>query len=152
MAILRRCSKPDVRGARIITRVSEARVREYWRRVWSEHDVAFAREFYASRYTQNDRERTPEEFVKGAATFLEHFDGFSATVDRIVECDDVVVTRVVCRARHVRDFPGVPAVGAPVEITGLDVFRFEDGVVVEHLHEADHEAMWEQVGVRLPPG
>jgi len=67
-------------------------------------------------------------------------------------CDNIVVTRVVYRARHVRDFPGVPAANASVELTGLDVFRFEDRLVVEHLHEADHEAMWEQIGVALPPG
>ncbi|MBA3476205.1 MAG: ester cyclase [Actinobacteria bacterium] len=132
--------------------MSEPRVREYWRRVWSEQDVAFAREFYAPRFVQNDRETTVEAFGKGAAAFLEHFEDFGATIDRVFACDDVVVTRVVYRARHVRDFPGVPAVGAPIEVTGLDIFRFEDGLVVEHLHEADHEAMWEQLGVALPPG
>lgn len=136
----------------MIARVSEIRVREYWRRVWSEDDVAFAHQFYAPRYAQNGRQRTPEEFVNGATFFLAHFEGFAATVDRVFECSDATVTRVVCRARHVRDFPGVPAVGAAIEVTGLDVFRFENGLVVEHLHEADHEAMWEQLGVRLPPG
>ncbi len=132
--------------------MSEARVREYWRRVWSQQDLAFAHEFYAARYVQNDRDTTPEAFAKNAAAFLEHFEGFDVTVDRVFVCDDIVVTRVVYRARHVGDFPGVPAVGAPIEVTGLDVFRFEDGLVVEHLHEADHEAMWEQIGVPLPPG
>jgi len=128
------------------------RVREYWRRVWSDRDLEFAREFYAPRFTQNDRETTPDAFVRGADAFLKHFDGFETTVDRAFECDGIVVTRVVYRARHVRDFPGVPAVGAALEITGLDVFRFEHRLVVEHLHEADHEAMWEQIGVALPPG
>ena len=75
-----------------------------------------------------------------------------ANVDRIFACGDSVVTRVVYTATHAREFPGVPVTGAHVEVTGLDVFRFEDGRVVEHLHEADHEAMWEQLGVRLPPG
>ena len=78
--------------------------------------------------------------------------GSSPVAPALVANAVFLVTRVVYRARHVRDFPGVPAVGAPIEVTGLDIFRFEDGLVVEHLHEADHEAMWEQLGVALPPG
>ena len=66
--------------------------------------------------------------------------------------EDAVLTRVVYRARYSGDFPGVSAAGAPIELTGLGVFRFDDDRVVEHLHEADHEALWEQLGVRLPPG
>jgi len=127
-------------------------VQGYWRRVWSEGDVAYALEFYAPSYLANGRETSAEAFAKGAATFLTHFEDFTATVDRVFRCGDAIVTRVVYRGQHVGDFPGVPAVGAPIEVTGLDVFRFVDGRVVEHLHEADHEAMWEQIGVRLPPG
>jgi predicted ester cyclase len=103
-------------------------------------------------FLQNGVERTPETFATGAAWFRSRFEGFSATVDRIFACGDAAVTRIVYTATHAQDFPGVPATGARVEVTGLDVFRFEDGRVVEHLHEADHEAMWEQLGVRLPPG
>lgn len=132
--------------------MSEGRVHEYWRRLWSEGDVAFAHQFYAPTFLQNGVERTPETFATGAAWFRSHFEGFTATVDRIFACGDSVVTRVVYTATHAREFPGVPVTGAHVEVTGLDVFRFEDGRVVEHLHEADHEAMWEQLGVRLPPG
>lgn len=34
-------------------------------------------------------------------------------------------------------------------MTGLDVFLFEDGRCVEHLHEADHYTMFMQLGA--PP-
>ena len=127
-------------------------MREYWQRLWSEGDVEYAHEFYASTFLQNGVERTPEAFARGAAWFRSHFEDFSAVVDRVFVCDGAVVTRVLYAARHTGDFPGVPATGARVELSGLDVFRFENERVVEHLHEADHEAMWEQLGIKLPPG
>lgn len=78
------------------------------------------------------------------------FSDFNVEVLRIFSVADTVVSRVRYRGHHSGDFPGLTAVGAPIDLTGLDVFYFQDGRVVEHLHEADHEAMWEQLGVALP--
>ena len=132
--------------------MNAARVREYWQRVWVDGDVGFASEFYAPTYLHNTTEATPDQFANGAAGFCAYWEAFQVSIERILERDDIVVTHVRYRARHIKDWPGVPAVGASIDVTGLDVFRFEDGLVVEHLHEADHEAMWEQLGVPLPPG
>ena len=131
---------------------NEHRVREFWRRVWSEGDVAYAHEFFAQQYLENDRTRTPEAHGKAALGLREMFPDLSAEVVRVLVKDDVVVTRVRYRGTYSGGFPGVSAPGSVIDIGGLDVFRFDGGVVVEHLHEADHESLWEQLGVALPPG
>jgi len=133
--------------------MSEAAVRAYWQRLWTEGDVEYAHEFYAPEFGQNGATRTPERLAAGARSFREHFADFSAEVLRVIPCEGGVVTRVRYRARHVGDFAGLPATGRECDLTGLDVFLFgADGKVVEHLHEADHELMWDQLGVPIPGG
>lgn len=131
--------------------MNEARVREYWQRLWTEGEVSFAHDFYAPRFLANGVERTPTQFSQSAAAFRSHFEDLAVSVERVFLLDDGVVTRVRYRAHYSGGFSGLPVAGAGIDVTGLDVFRFENGLVIEHLHEADHESLWEQLGVRLPP-
>lgn len=129
----------------------EARVRAYWDRVWSRGDVEHAIEFYAPTFRQNGEEVAAADFAEGARAWRARFVGFRAEVDRLFALDGVVVTRVIYRGRHTGDFQRVPATGEEIEVTGLDVFLFEDGRCVEHLHEADHHAMFVQLGAPPTP-
>lgn len=129
--------------------MNEEQVRSYWRQLWSEGEVEFAHQFYAPTFLLNADHMTPAEFAAGAAAWLAHFTDFRADVDRIYPIDGGIVSRVVYRAMHTGDFKAVPAAGRTLEVTGLDIFRFADGLVFEHLHEANHELMWEQLGAEL---
>ncbi len=128
------------------------RVRDYWRRVWSEGDVAHARDFFAPHYRENDRDRTPDGHARGATAFRDYFPDFRAEVVGLMDFGAVVVSRVVFRGTYAGGWAGVGSAGATVEVSGIDVFQFKDDLVFEHWHEADHEMMWEQLGVNLPPG
>ena len=131
---------------------NEQRVRDFWLRVWSEGDVAFAHEFFAPNYRENDRERTPDGHARGAMAFRQYFPDFRTEVIGLMDFGDVVVSRVVFRGTYAGGWVGVESAGATTEVSGVDVFQFKDGLVFEHWHEADHELMWEQLGVILPPG
>jgi len=130
---------------------NEERVRAYWDRVWSHGEVEFATEFYASTFRQNGEEVVAAEFAEGARSWRAKFEGFEAKVDRLFTFENVIVTQVTYRGRHVGDFKRIPATGKDTEVTGLDVFLFEDGRCVEHLHEADHYAMFVQLGAPPTP-
>ena len=127
----------------------EDRVREYWRRVWSEGDVEFACEFYAPTFRQDGEQVAAADFAEAARAWRAKFDGFRADVERVYPVPGGIVTRVAYRGRHTGDFQSVPATGREIEVSGLDVFLFEDGRCVEHLHEADHYTMFVQLGA--PP-
>lgn len=131
---------------------NEQRVRDFWLRVWSEGDVAFAFEFFTAPYRENERERTPDGHAGGAIAFREYFPDFRTEVVGLMDFGDVVVSRVVFRGTYAGGWAGVDSAGATIEVSGVDVFQFRDGLVFEHWHEADHELMWEQLGVALPPG
>ena len=131
---------------------NERLVREFWRRVWSAGEVEFAHEFFADPYLENDTQRTPKGHAQGAAAFRAIFPDFSAEVVRLISTGDVVVSRVRYRGTYAGGWAGVSRLGDSIEVTGLDVFYFQAGRVVEHLHEADHEGLWEQLGVTFPSG
>ena len=130
---------------------NEERVRTYWDRVWSRGEVEYAIEFYAPTFRQNGEEVQAAEFAEGARSWRAKFEGFEATVERLFAVENGVVTQVTYRGRQTGDFQRVPATGKDTEATGLDVFLFEDGRCVEHLHEADHYTMFVQLGAPPTP-
>ncbi len=103
---------------------NEHRVREFWRRVWSEGDVAHAHEFFAKQYLENDRTRTPGAHGKAALGFRAMFPDLSTEVVRVLVKGDVVVTRVRYRGTYSGGFPGVSARGSTIDVGGLDVVPF----------------------------
>ena len=132
---------------------NEQAVRRYWDEFWTKGNLDAAADFYAPKYRENGEELTPQEFAAGAKAWLDKFENFSATVEKLWACgDNVVASRVRYRAKHVGDFKSVPATGKEIEITGNDIFEFdENGKVVDHWHEADHLLLYQQAGGEIRP-
>ncbi len=132
---------------------NEQAVRRYWDEFWTKGNLNAAADFYAPNCRENGEELTPEEFAAGAKTWLDKFEDFSATVEKLWTCgENAVASRVRYRAKHVGDFKSVPATGKEIEVTGNDIFEFdENGKVVDHWHEADHLLLYQQVGGEIRP-
>ena len=132
---------------------NEQAVRRYWDEFWTKGNLAAAADFYAPKYRENGEELTPQEFAAGAKPWMDKFENFSATVEKLWVCgDNVVASRVRYRAKHVGDFKSVPATGKEIDVTGNDIFEFdENGKVVDHWHEADHLLLYQQVGGEIRP-
>ena len=128
-------------------------VRRYWEELWSHGNVDVAADFYAPTYRENGVELTPQEFAKSARSWLDKFEDFSAEVQKLFSCgENVIVSRVRYRAKHVRDLKDVPASGRTTDMTGIDIFEFDEhGRVVDHWHEADHLLLFQQLGAELRP-
>ena len=132
---------------------NEQAVRRYWDEFWTKGNLAAAADFYAPKYRENGEELTPQEFAEGAKPWMDKFENFSATVEKLWACGDkVVASRVRYRAKHVGDFKSVPATGKEIDVTGNDIFEFDEhGKVVDHWHEADHLLLYQQVGGEIRP-
>ena len=129
----------------------EAAVRRYWGDIWTEGRFELVDQFYAPSYRENQEISTPEEFALGAAAWRDHFADFRADIDEIFSVGDRVITRVTYRGRHIGDFKRVPARGRESEQSGIDIFEFVDGRVVQHWHETDHLALFRQLGAEIGP-
>jgi len=65
------------------------------------------------------------------------FPGYNLLADEVIAAGDRVAVRFHTRQRHVHDFMGVPATGLEVTITGIVIYRVEDGKIAEHWQQAD---------------
>lgn len=131
----------------------EATIQRYWREVWTEGRFEVAHEIYAPTFRQNlDPPSTPAEFAAQAAAWSAHFTDFRVDIEELFTAGNRVITRVTYRGRHTGDLKSVPARGREYALSGIDIFEFEGGRVVQHWHETDHLDLFLQLGAELGPG
>lgn len=73
------------------------------------------------------------------------------TIEDVVAEGDRVVVRWTNAGTHVGEFAGIPPTGRTFTIGGIDIYRVEDGALVEHWHVIDQLGMLGQLGL-LPQG
>lgn len=79
------------------------------------------------------------------------FPDVQNTIEDIIAEGDTVVARVTIRATNDGEFMGMAPTGRKIEVTVIDILRFEDGKVVEHWAQVDQLSMMRQLGL-TPPG
>ncbi|MEP6910011.1 MAG: ester cyclase [Actinomycetota bacterium] len=128
---------------------NEQKVSRYWEGFWGDGDRAAVEEFYAPTFRLNGEETVRDEWLEGAEWWRGRFTGIRTDVHKLFTCGDVVVSRVIYKGTHTADFNSLPATGKDIELSGLDVFEFEGGFVMDHWHETDHLEMFRQLGAEL---
>ncbi len=134
----------EARNARLIE--------QYWQRIWNEgSDDAVAELYHPDCDTGSPF--SIEGFQANVRRTLAAFEGFRVVLLGLFAAGDRVVTRVRYQGTQRAPYLGLAARGGVMDVSGLDVFRIEDGKIREHWHEADHLEMVEQLGARLvqPP-
>jgi steroid delta-isomerase-like uncharacterized protein len=94
--------------------------------------------------------RNREEFKAYFAGMREGFPDFRFEVEEEIAEGNLVVQRVTFTGTHEGMFNGVPPTGRHVSLAGFDLFRVENGKVVEQWSVFDTAAMLDQLGL-LPP-
>lgn len=130
---------------------NEQSVRRYWEEFWSKGDRSAVDEFYAPAFRLNGEATPRDEWREGAERWQSKFSGVRVEVDKLFTCGDVVVSRIIFRGTHTGDLTTLPATGKTFELSGIDIFEFEDGRVVDHWHETDHLDLFEQLGAEVRP-
>ena len=93
----------------------------------------------------------PEGFMGVIGAFLAAFPDMKVTVQEVIADGDRVSTRGRMTGTHKGDFQGIPATGKSVDIGYIDVWRAEDGKLVENWVEMDRMGMMQQLGVIPSP-
>jgi steroid delta-isomerase-like uncharacterized protein len=73
-------------------------------------------------------------------TFSEAREGFpdlTIAVEEVMAEGDKVTARVTMRGTHQGEFQGIAPTGRRVEVRAIDIFRIEDGKIVEHWGHGD---------------
>jgi steroid delta-isomerase-like uncharacterized protein len=88
----------------------------------------------------------PEGIKRLVAMFRAAFPDLKISAEDMIADGDKVAVRSVMRGTHKGEFMGVPATGKRVEVSGIDIVRFEGGKAVEHWGITDNMSMMQQLG------
>jgi steroid delta-isomerase-like uncharacterized protein len=97
-------------------------------------------------------ERGPEDVKRFMGEFRSAFPDFHTTIEDQIAEDDKVVTRWTMRGTHEGEFRGIAPTGEQISVTGIGIFRFSDGKVVESWDNFDQLGMMQQLGAVPPTG
>ena len=78
------------------------------------------------------------------------FEHLNVTVDDMVAEGDRVAARFTARGIHKGVFMGLPATGKSITMTGIEIFRIENGKIAELWGEANLLGLMQQLGICLP--
>ncbi len=75
------------------------------------------------------------------------FEHLNVTVEDMVAEGDRVAARFTARGIHKGAFMGLPATGKSITMTGIEIFRIENGKIAELWGEANLLGLMQQLGI-----
>ena len=78
------------------------------------------------------------------------FEHLNVTIEDMVAEGDKVAARFTARGIHKGAFMGLPPTGKPITMSGIEIFRIENGKIAELWGEANLIGLMQQLGI-LPP-
>ena len=124
--------------------------------LFSDRDVSRVEEFYADEIISHNNDAggpgsvvKPDDMRKMWESSLKN-NPERVLEDELILCvDDFVVVRTVIKSSFNPPLAGSPPTGEPYEITGIDIYRFDDGKVVERWGNADVAFIFRQLGFKM---
>jgi steroid delta-isomerase-like uncharacterized protein len=122
---------------------------------WNEGKMAIADETYAPNFVFHYPGR-PEvnnlaSFKQYISTTREGMPDFHVKIEDMIAENDKLACRWVASGTHKKDFYGIPASGKKATWTGITIYRFDSGKIVEGWWDQDIFGMLQQLGV-IPMG
>jgi steroid delta-isomerase-like uncharacterized protein len=74
------------------------------------------------------------------------FGGLHVTIEDIIADGDKVTCRFTARGTHHGEFMGIPPTGRDITMTGIEIFRLENGKIAELWGEANLMGLAQQLG------
>jgi steroid delta-isomerase-like uncharacterized protein len=137
------------------TEENKAFVRRFEAAVWNGRNPSLVDEFFAASHVFRAAGSLPLD-REGHRQMIAHFQGAFPdgrnTSEELLAEGDKVVQRWTFRGTHRGAFQGIPPTGGQVTLTGISVWRVEDGKIVESWHELDNLGLMQQLGTIPAPG
>jgi steroid delta-isomerase-like uncharacterized protein len=119
-------------------------------------NIEIADELYAPEYSWYYSSTTPNpmnkvETIEFFEEFVKSFPDANWTIQGLFPVDDRVIAWLTVRGTHKGEFQGIVATGNKVEFNGFDMFRIQDGKIVEEREETDMLGLYQQLGMELKP-
>jgi len=130
---------------------NKALVRRFYEEVWRRGNVDVAREIFADDYVRHDLRSTPAEpggggMAKIAKDFRAAFPDLSFETEMMIVEGDLVAARWTMTGTNTGPWGGQGPTGKSVRFSGINIFRIEDGMVVELWNHRDDLGLMQQLG------
>ncbi len=132
------------------TEANKAVVKRYWNELWNDKRGEIIDEIAVDPVTfhfPDGQAHQPPTLHKWFETALVAFPDVHFAVDIMMAEDDLVATRWSYLATNTGEFLGRPATGKRVIDKGIDIFRIENGKIVEMWVAQDSLGLLQQLGV-----
>ena len=119
-----------------------------WFRILDSHDLAQAESLFAPDYVLTmggEEHRGPHSIIEVVSGYYQAFPDLRFTTGEIVAEEDYVLVRWRARGTHQGPLPGLPPTGRTAAWTGMSLFRFRDGRIVDDTVEMDAAGMMQQL-------
>lgn len=118
--------------------------------VWNGENPGIADELVSPEYTIHDREiademRGPELYKRLASMTRESFPDMEFTINDAVESNTKVALRWTMTGTHEGVMGDIEPTGKRVEMTAIEINRFEDGQLVESWTQSDMLGLMQQL-------
>jgi steroid delta-isomerase-like uncharacterized protein len=123
---------------------------------WSKGDFDAVKEMVAPefvRYIPSNKIdiRSLKELVEFGKALHIGFPDVNFRIEELYAVGDRVAYRYTMRGTHQGEWAGIPATGNKVEMSGVGIWRIENGKVVEIREEPNVLGFMEQLGMELKP-
>jgi steroid delta-isomerase-like uncharacterized protein len=123
----------------------------------NKRNAALIDEVYSTEYIGHDPDRPAprrvEDLKQGMVGLLgKVFPDAQYSIEDLVAENDMVVWHWTFHATHQGELMGIPATGKAISFSGVNIFRMNNGRVVEDWVYRDTVGMLRQLGAMPPPG
>jgi predicted ester cyclase len=91
------------------------------------------------------QDRKEQNKISGGGAAI--FSNTHYTIDEMLAIGDRVITRWAGKYNHTGDFLGIPASGKPVSLSGISIYRVENGKIQETRNAVNWLGLLQQLGV-----
>ena len=111
----------------------------------NDHDVSALDEIWDPELVWHGKLKGLEPMKELIEKSFDAFPDFRATIDDEIAEGDRVVLRFTVYGTHEGEFHGIPPTGKQVTWTGINIYRLEDGKIVERWVCEDGLSLMEQL-------
>ena len=118
-------------------------------RLLSTRDPAVVNEFFAPGFVSHNMPPGLPQGPEGVKRFLGLFElvgDLQVAIDETVSEGDRIAVATTTSGLHDQELFGIAPTGRRLEVTGIDLLRIEDGLIVEHRGLTDTVGLMRQLG------
>ena len=122
--------------------------RRYFEAIWNQGEFTLLNDLLAPSYVDHmsSSPAGPEAVRDEMSMFRKAIPNLRFTVEDVIAEDDKVVTRLTVTGTQQGDLPRIPAAGKQFKVSGIVIFRFQDGKAVEGWMEFNFLGLYRQLG------